>query len=99
MPQVSLAPSSRPLYKSQTATNSTPGTFNAVDASKCPIIPEPIKPMRILSLALTFILEFNTVAFKLVLLAVAVLPTANKAMEPPMFLIKFLRLLLMIEWI
>ena len=52
--------------------------------------------MRILSLALTLIFEFNIVAVLLLVLALAAFPTANNAIEPPIFLIKFLRLLLMI---
>ena len=52
--------------------------------------------MRILSLALTLIFECKMEAFVVFVLALAAFPTANNAIEPPIFLIKFLRLLLMI---
>jgi hypothetical protein len=49
-------------------------------------------------LAANLIFECKVEAVLVFVLAFAVLPTANNAIEPPIFLIKFLRLLLMILW-
>src|SRR5436190_23939849 len=49
---LSLIRVSLPWYRSQAATNSTPGTFKAVSRSILPIIPAPINATRIRSFAL-----------------------------------------------